>query len=264
VLRLLAFDLDDTLAVSKSQIDPTMAQLLARLLDRVEVCVISGGRFEQFESQVLRHIAVTPAQRRKLHLMPTCGTRYYRWGDTDWEQVYAEDLAEADKQLIVDVLTAGAQELGLWEAEPWGDIIEDRGSQITFSALGQKAPPDAKYAWDPDGSKKARLREYAAARLPHLEVRSGGSTSIDVTRAGIDKAYGMTRLLDRLDLTTAEVLFVGDRLDEGGNDYPVRAMGVPCVAVHGWQETARFLTELLDQPEWPSAADISAAAPAAR
>jgi hypothetical protein len=55
-----------------------------------------------------------------------------------------------------------------------GDIIEDRGSQITFSALAQAAPPEAKYAWDPDGSKKRKLRDYAAARLADLEVRGGG------------------------------------------------------------------------------------------
>ena len=230
-VRVLAFDLDDTLAVSKQQIDPVMAGLLARLLERVDVCVISGGRFEQFDTQVLRHLTLGADARRRLHLMPTCGTRYYRAGEQGWDQVYAEDLAEADKQRVVEVLTAGAKELGLWEDKTWGEIIEDRGSQITFSALGQSAPPEAKYAWDPDGSKKRRLRDYAAQRLPELEVRGGGSTSIDVTRKGIDKAYGIGKLMAHLGLSEADILFVGDRLDEGGNDYPVRAMGVPCVAV---------------------------------
>jgi phosphomannomutase len=244
-VRLVAFDLDDTLAVSKSQIDPRMAELLAQLLAKLDVCIISGGRFEQFDRQVLRHLPVDDVARLRLHLMPTCGTRYYRWGGADWQQVYAEDFSHDDKARIIAVLEEGAKELGLWEASPWGDIIEDRGSQITFSALGQAAPVDAKYAWDPDGAKKKLLRAYAAERLPDLEVRGGGSTSVDVTRKGIDKAYGMRKLMEQLGLTTDEMLFVGDRLDEGGNDYPVKALGIPCVAVERWEETAEFLERFL-------------------
>jgi phosphomannomutase len=258
-VRVLTFDLDDTLAVSKSQIEPRMADLLARLLARVEVCIISGGQFQQFDTQVLRHLNLDEDARERLHLMPTCGTQYYRWGRGGWREVYAENLSEADRRRIIDVLTDGAKELGLWEPQPWGDIIEDRGSQITFSALGQAAPPEAKYAWDPDGSKKRRLREYAAQRLPDLEVRAGGSTSVDVTRKGIDKAYGMRKLLEFLDLGVDDVLFVGDRLDEAGNDYPVLAMGVPCVAVSGWKQTADFLDQFLAEPPGRTARELAGA-----
>jgi HAD superfamily hydrolase (TIGR01484 family) len=258
-VRVLTFDLDDTLAVSKSQIDPRMADLLARLLARVEVCIVSGGRFQQFDTQVLRHLDLEQDARERLHLMPTCGTQYYRWGRGAWQEVYAENLSEGERRRIIDILTDGAKELGLWEPQPWGDIIEDRGSQITFSALGQAAPPDAKYAWDPDGSKKRALREYAAERLPDLEVRAGGSTSVDVTRKGIDKAYGMRKLLEFLGLHIDDVLFIGDRLDEAGNDYPVLAMGVPCVAVSGWKQTADFLDQFLAEPPGRSARELASA-----
>lgn len=244
-VRMVAFDLDDTLTVSKAEIEPRMADLLARLLERVDVCVISGGRFEQFEQQVLKHLPVGDAARTRLHLMPTCGTRYYRWRDTDWQQLYAEDFSAAEKERVAGVLRSAARELGLWETTTWGEVIEDRGSQVTFSALGQAAPPQAKYNWDPDGSKRRRLRARVAAVLTDLEVRAGGSTSIDVTRKGIDKAYGMRRLLDHLGLSPAEVLFIGDRLEEGGNDYPVKAMGIPCIAVGGWRETADTVERLL-------------------
>ncbi|MFI6988549.1 HAD-IIB family hydrolase [Nonomuraea wenchangensis] len=242
---LVAFDLDDTLAVSKSQIDERMAALLGRLLDAVEVCVISGGQFAQFQTQVLRHLPIDDRQRARLHLMPTCGTRYYRWKDGDWSLVYAEDFAESEKAEIIEVLTRSAKELGLWSDDTWGDIIEDRGSQITFSALGQQAPPNAKYAWDPDGAKRRLLCARVSEQLPTLEVRGGGSTSVDITRQGVDKAYGIGRLLEALDLSIGDVLFVGDRLDEGGNDYPVKRMGVECVAVEGWEQTAEFVADFL-------------------
>lgn len=244
-VRAVAFDLDDTLAVSKSRIDDRMAGLLTRLIRVTDVCIISGGRFEQFDSQVLQHLNADAGTLASLHLMPTCGTRYYRWSGEDWQLVYAEDLAEEQKRQIVAVLEQGARELGFWEDTPWGERIEDRGSQITFSALGQQAPPAEKYRWDPDGRKKRQLRAYAAQRLPDLEVRVGGSTSVDVTRKGIDKAYGMRKLMAQLGLEAGEILFVGDRLEPGGNDYPVRAVGVRCVEVRSWQDTADYIEGLL-------------------
>ena len=247
--EVIIFDLDDTLAESKSAISDEMSLLLGRLLDRCRVCIISGGRFAQFQAQVLDRLDLQPAQLDRLHLMPTCGTRYYRFTDGEWQLIYSEDLAPDTKARIIQVLTEGARELGLLEPEPWGEIIEDRDSQITFSALGQQAPVAAKSAWDPDGSKKGRLRDYAASRLPRLEVRSGGSTSVDVTREGIDKAYGVAKLMDHLGLGLQDLLFVGDRLQPDGNDYPVRAMGVRSVEVHGAPQTATLLRRLLELPQ---------------
>lgn len=242
--QLVAFDLDDTLAPSKSRVDPVMADLLDRLLEVVPVCIISGGRFEQFQMQVLTSLD-TGARLADLHLMPTCGTQYYQWSGDDWSQIYAEDLTEAEKALVTEALRNGAVELGLWEQHTWGPILEDRGSQITFSALGQDAPVAAKKQWDPTGSKKERLRSYVADRAPALEVRSGGSTSVDVTRKGVDKSYGMDKIKQQLSLQNEDILFVGDRLDVGGNDFPVRAMGIGCVAVQEWEHTALFVRGLI-------------------
>jgi HAD superfamily hydrolase (TIGR01484 family) len=244
--RVLAFDLDGTLAESKTAITPRMAGLLVRLLAEAQVCIISGGAFPQFQTQVLDHLDATPDQLARLNLMPTNGTRYYLYQDGAWREIYAEDLPQETKHKVIAVLTEGAKSLGLWETDTWGDIVEDRGSQITFSALGQQAPVAAKTAWDPDGTKKERLRAYAAERLPGLEVRSGGSTSIDVTAEGIDKAYGMRKLMAELHVGLDDIIFAGDRLDPQGNDHPVEAMGIRSVPVKGWQDTADFVEKWLE------------------
>jgi phosphomannomutase len=244
---LVAFDLDDTLAPSKSSLPPRMAALFAELLAVVQVCVISGGQFGQFESQLIAGLPprATPLFGR-LHLLPTCGTQYYRYED-GWRQQYAENLTAAQKASALSVVETCAKQLGLWESHTWGPILEDRGSQITFSALGQDAPVDAKKAWDPRGTKKEALRSAAAALLPELEVRSGGSTSIDITRKGIDKAYGMRKLADLTHIPIDRMVFVGDRLDEGGNDYPVKATGVRTYAVAGWRDTADFVADFIQR-----------------
>lgn len=245
--KVLAFDLDDTLSITKSPISDEMADVLVRALELFELCIISGGRFEQFKVQVIDRLPVEPHKLNRLHLMPTCGTRYYRYDELDdeWRLQYEEDLTEEQRSLICRVLEESAKKLGYWEEHPAGEILEDRLSQITYSALGQQALPEAKYAWDPDGVKKMAIRDLAAQSLPGLEVRVGGTTSVDVTRPGIDKAYGMQKLIEALDISREDILFFGDKLQEGGNDYPVKAMGIDSIEVHDWKDTVHRLKAIL-------------------
>jgi phosphomannomutase len=246
--QIIAFDLDDTLAITKSPISDRMGELLVELLKKYDVCIISGGKFDQFKKQVVDRLEASTRELGRLHLMPTCGTRYYRYDEIDqeWKLQYAEDLTDDEKKLIVSVLESSAKETGLWVDKPFGDIIEDRGSQVTYSALGQQAPAEAKYKWAEENAEaKLVLRSRVAEQLPDLEVRLGGTTSVDVTRIGIDKAYGMKKLMDTLDVSKEDILFLGDKLQEGGNDYPVRAMGIDCIEVSCWEDTAHVLEGVL-------------------
>jgi len=243
---LVAFDLDDTLAPSKTAITPLMADLLVQLLGVVQVCVISGGQFGQFQGQLVANLPLDhPDALTRLHLMPTCGTQYYLFQGGEWQQQYAENLTDEQKAAALAAVETEAKRLGLWESTTWGPILEDRGSQITFSALGQAAPVAEKKAWDPTGEKKNALRAAVAPHVPDLEVRSGGSTSVDITRRGIDKAYGMRKLAELTGIGFDEMVFVGDRLDPDGNDFPVIALGIPTHAVDEWEDTAEFVAEFL-------------------
>ena len=251
--KVIAFDLDGTLSASKSPITDRMAELIDQLLEKYQVCVMSGGKFEQFETQFLSHLKAEPAKLAKLHIMPTCGTRYYRFEKGKWTLKYAEDFTPAQKAKIVKALNSGIDHLGYREKETWGETIEDRGSQITFSALGQDIVAELgdegvrfKEEWDPTVEKKRKLRDYVAGLIPEFEVRIGGGTSIDITKPGVDKAYGIQKLLDMLSISKEDAFFIGDRLEEGGNDYPVKAMGVDCMAISHWQETALAIQAILN------------------
>lgn len=252
VRKVIAFDLDGTLAPSKSPLPELMSDCLNRLLEHYQVCVMSGGKFEQFETQLLNNLKADHQKLAKLHLMPTCGTRYYRFRGKKWEKIYSEDLTKTERQKIIAALNIGLDALGYREKKIYGDIVEDRGSQIACSALGQDIVAQLgeegvrlKEAWDPTDEKKIKLRDYVANLIPEFEVRMGGVSTIDVTKPGIDKAYGMQKLLDMLSISKEEVLFIGDRLGEGGNDYPVKAMGVDCVQISHWQETAKVIENIL-------------------
>lgn len=252
--KVIAFDLDGTLAPSKSPLPQPMGELMGQLLEHYQVCVISGGKFGQFEKQLLNGLDATPKELAKLHLMPTCGTRYYDYNaeQNAWRLVYAEDFKPEDTKKIIDALNKGFDDLGYREAKVYGETIEDRGSQVTFSVLGQdivdvlgEEGVRQKEEWDPDNSKKLKLRDYIAPIIPDFEVRVGGVTSIDVTKKGIDKAYGMRKLCELIDVKPEEILFIGDRLQPGGNDYPVKAAGIDTIAIRSWEETALVVQALI-------------------
>ncbi len=247
--HLVAFDLDDTLAPSKSPIPASIAESLTRLLEVSEVLIISGGQWQQFDEQVLAHLQAPPELLARLHLMPTCGTRYVKHDGGAWQTVYEQPLESAERARVIAAVEGEARRLGLWEEDTWGDVIEDRGTQITFSALGQAAPIEAKRAWDPTGEKRSALVGALAPLMPELEVRSGGSTSVDITRKGIDKAYGMIRLEEQTGISLADMIFIGDRLDPEGNDYPVKALGVACLETTGPEQTVELIASMIGDPK---------------
>jgi phosphomannomutase len=242
--RLIVFDLDGTLAKSKSSLDAEMSELLSTLLGVVNVAVISGGAWPQFETQLLAHL---PRDGRldALSLLPTCGTKFFAYKGGSWNSLYSEDLAADDKVKIARALTKAFGAAGFKAERVWGEAIEDRGTQITFSALGQLAPLDAKASWDPDFGKRKKIKAILDTLIPEFSVRLGGATSIDVTKPGIDKAYGIHKLREVLGISLKEMLFVGDALFVGGNDYPAKEAGVVSIQVRDPDETKRVIEALV-------------------
>jgi phosphomannomutase len=239
VKKLFVFDLDGTLAPSKSALPDDMARLLGELLDIMKVAVISGGSWTQFETQLLANLPKA-GNLNNLVLLPTCGTQFFTYRD-GWHQVYAENLSDDEKKEITEALNKALDETGLRAPNPKGELIEDRGSQITLSALGQQASLADKETWDPDFAKRKAILAKLAPVLPQFAVRMGGTTSVDITKPGIDKAYGIAKLEEQLNLTKGEMIFAGDAIFPGGNDYPVKECGVDSVLVRDPEETARVV-----------------------
>lgn len=250
--KLIAFDLDGTLAPSKSHFDPRMVALFDRLLAKYQVCVISGAKYELFQRQFLTQITTEPSSLERLHLMPTTGTRYYRFKEGEWELQYAEDFTPKDRDRIIAALEKGLDETGHRVEKTYGPTIEDRGSQITLSPLGQEVVAELgdrgleiKETWDPDMKIRLEIAAVAQKDIPEFNVKVAGLTSIDVTVPGVDKAYGMNKLMDANGLTKEDILFMGDKIIPGGNDLPVEEMGIDCISVRSWEDTAYAIEGLL-------------------
>jgi HAD superfamily hydrolase (TIGR01484 family) len=243
VKKLIVFDLDGTLAESKVPLDNEMAALLTSLLTVVQVAVISGGDWAQFQTELLSNLP-NENHLSDLSLLPTCGSKFYRYSGA-WKLIYSEDLTAVERRKIVASLQSAIAAAGFKTERIWGETIEDRGSQITYSALGQQAPLDEKRKWDPQCNKRNRIKELLEPLIPEFSVRLGGTTSIDITKAGIDKAYGIRKLHENLGISLDQMIFVGDALFPGGNDYPVKQTGVDSIRVRDPDETKRVIEAII-------------------
>ena len=176
--------------------------------------------------------------------MPTSGSTLHVYDGEKkiWQAVFENLISDDEAENIIKDLKISLIENGIEISDNlYGAQFENRGAQITFSALGQDAPISEKQGWDPDHTKREAVVNSFLSRQSDYEVKIGGLTSIDITKKGIDKAYGVDQLCKHLSVNPKECVFVGDEFFEGGNDISVKKTGVKMVVVGSPNDTLNFI-----------------------
>ena len=250
---LIVFDIDGTLAPSKSTIDKEMGSLLESLLMVKKVAVIGGGNLDMFKKQLLNNLKVPQDLLKNLFLFPTTATTFFRY-NRGWKKVYEHTLSKDEVDRILSSFEAVFKKIGYKKPKKsYGKTIEDRGSQVTWSALGQDVVEELgekgvklKNKWRNENTPlKLKIANLMQKRLPDLEIHAAGYTSIDITKKGIDKAYGLFQIEKYLKVKIKNMLFIGDAIFPGGNDYAVTKTPVDYVPIKNPQETKNVLKHLL-------------------
>lgn len=251
--KLIVFDLDGTLTESKSELEPEMSNVLGELLKKKKVAVIGGGTYEQFRKQFAERLKCPPKLLSALFLFPTTSTSFYRYRE-GWKNVYTLKLANSEKTNIRKALRDIFKEINYVPPKKvYGVTLEDRTTQMSFSPLGQdivaklgKKGIRMKEEWKKkNDAVRFKIAELLAKQLPRFEVRVGGLTTIDITKKGIDKAYGVKKIKNVLRIPIKDMVFVGDALYPGGNDYAARKTGIDCVIVRGPEDTKRVIRRII-------------------
>jgi len=251
--KLIVFDLDGTIAPTKSPMDKEMAALFASLLKQKKVAAISGAKLGLFNIQLLRPLSNDKNLFKNLFLFPTTATTFLRYKG-GWHTVYSHTLSQKHASKVMAAFEKVFQEIGYRHPKKtYGKVIENRGSQITFSALGQdvvkklgKRGVYMKEKWTRENTLvKMKIARLMAKYVPELEVRAAGFTSIDVTKKGIDKAYGIYQIEKHLKVKIKDMLFIGDAIFPGGNDYAVVKTNIDYIPVKGPEDTKKIIKFLL-------------------
>lgn len=240
--ELIIFDLDGTLAKSKLEADTEMLSLLISLLSKKKVAIIGGGKYGLFQMQILNNLKTSPRILENLFIFPTNSTAFYKYDKNQWRKMYEHNLSPEERKKIANAFYKSFPKVGYSKPKNvYGEIVEDRGTQITFSAHGQKAPLEVKEEWNKKNDVRPKLIRILKNELPEFSVRSGGLTSVDITRKGIDKAYGVRQIKKILGITINKMLFVGDALYPGGNDAAAKKTGIDCFQVMNPEETKKLI-----------------------
>ena len=243
--KIVVFDLDGTLAESKQALDEDMMRLLPDLLSNRKVAIITGGGLPQLQKQVISKLPQDIEKLRKLYLFPTKGAAMYSFDGTDWQKIYQKKLTDEEKEKIIDAFDKTLANIDFMPKEQFGELLEDRGSQFTFSALGQDAPSELKKIWDKDALKRLEIKKQLDKYLSDFAVEIGGTSSIDITEKSIDKAYAIEKICEFLNLEKKDILFIGDAIFPGGNDYSVVKTGVDYINVADHNETKKIITDII-------------------
>lgn len=252
---LIVFDLDGTLAPSKSPLEPEMSKALVALLKEKKVAVIGGGSYEQFKKQLLAPFKCSPKLLKHFFIFPTTSMAFYRYNQ-GWKEVYRKVLKESEKKKILRAFEEVYKEVGyVHPKKVWGKIVEDRITQISFSPLGQRVVDELgskkgialKEKWKKENNPlRLKMTRLLGKKLKNFEVRAGGITTIDVTRKGIDKGYGVRQIEKHLRIPIKDMVFIGDALYKGGNDAAAKKSGVQTISTSGPKETISIIKKILN------------------
>ena len=240
---IVIFDLHGTLADSRVPISDKMAGYLKQLLKVKILAVVSGSTYQQFETELLKPLGDCDFSR--LSLFPSEATEFYSWYRT-WHRIYAIELMESEIQKIREAFNKVCRAVGFLPKDTFGETLMTRGGQVTYSALGFDAPLEAKKGWDISLAKRLVLKDKLAELLPNYDISIGGFTSVNVNHKGMGKVNCIKEMCRRNNCNIDSIFYVGNEFYEGGDDLPVKEMGVDCAEVTSPLDTEALIGGLLD------------------
>ena len=233
------FDLDNTLTRSKSHIEPEHIPVLKSLANRAEIIVVSGSTADTITTHL------SDALRGEYHVLGQNGNRAQ---GKDEQIVWERLLSDGQKEAAFAFIRHARRHLPLAVRDE-NDIVEDRGCQVAFSLIGHHEDIAKKEAFDPDHSiRHGLLRDLAdqvsTLESANIEVRSGGTTNLDMFEKGRHKGYNVAAYIAHMRWNPDECIYIGDALFPGGNDETVVGI-ISTHAVKDYRETYQYLTRLL-------------------
>lgn len=233
------FDLDKTLTLSRSPMEPDHQGIFERLCNAHDVIVVTGGTVEHIREQV------TPRFEGKYYLLAQSGNHCE---DVTGAELWREELSQAQLDAIYTFVEKLKAHFNFPVADP-NDLVENRGAQVGYSVVGYHANIDVKYSFDPGDTKRAAALaafpdDVQGLNAAGVEVVPAGTTSFNFIPLGKHKGFNIRRFIDLKEWKTDDCIYVGDALFPGGNDESVIGV-VPTKAVTSPDDTFAYLKEVL-------------------
>ena len=232
-MKKFIFDVDGTLTKSRQQIDLSFEVYMIKFCCKYDVYLVTGSD----RAKTVEQVGLDIYNRSK---------RVYNCSGADGYEkehnVYKSDWKPSRKliNLLSDELDFSTF------PHKTGNHIEHRPGGINFSILG-RGQDSMKYRkeyvkWDINTTERILMSDRIKSEFPDLNIQIGGQTGLDISDS--DKSQ-ILRDFNSED----ELIFFGDMMKEGQNDYPlavaVDKRGGTNYTVGRWQDTYEKLKMLI-------------------
>ena len=231
-MKKFIFDVDGTLTESRQQIDLSFEVYMIKFCCKHDVYLVTGSD----RAKTVEQVGLDIYNRSK---------RVYNCSGAD---VYEKDnnVFKSDWKPSRRLINFLSDELDFSTfPNKTGNHIEHRPGGINFSVLG-RGMDSMKYRkeyvkWDINTTERILMADRIRSEFPDLNIQIGGQTGLDISDS--DKSQ-ILRDFNSED----ELVFFGDMMKEGQNDYPlavaVDKVGGTNYTVGSWQETYEKLKDL--------------------
>ena len=245
--RVYIFDVDGTLTPSRRRMTKEFARFFDEWSKRHTFYLVSGSDIEKIDEQ-LPEIIMERADG-----IFTCGGNEL-WKFDPHIVNFPFDRIYRNKFKPPETLLTYLGELIRFSDTPVQSTNhrENRGSLLNFSVVGRDCTLEERaqyFEWDNEVGERREIAEYITRTWPELDAVIGGQISIDIVPKGKDKSQILKHIQEKENAD--RYIFMGDRIEEGGNDYPLAKLmgktdGCRYYKVEGYKETKQILEQLND------------------
>jgi len=239
--RIFMFDVDGTLTPSRLQMTEEFAKFFDKWSERNKYYLVTGSDLDKTKEQLpIAYIDKAEA------IFTCCGNQMWR----DNELIYDNKFELTSKlKNSLEVILMSSQ-----YPHRYGNHIEDRGSMVNFSIVGRNCTQEQRehfFKWDEEKGERKKISLFLKHKFKDLDAVLGGQISIDIYPKGKDKSQIFDVIKqDRL-TTPDEYVFIGDRTEKGGNDYPLALLmdntdNCDFYQTDDWKHTIQILEKLSD------------------
>lgn len=232
--NIILFDMDGTLTEPRKKIQQPMINQLVRILQSgIDVGIVTGSPEEYVNEQIGSFIKICQGIESfdgRLHILPCNGTKYIFYDEAGKNEIVPETMVsklgeDCFYELTAALTSLQAEVLGQFRLNSLaltGNFIQYRDSMINWCPIGRNANATHRRDFVEFDRKSGFRNEYKSVLEGWLKYRKlesqvtvalGGSTSFDIYPTSWDKTYATTWLGDYT------CWFIGDKCQEGGNDY---------------------------------------------
>ena len=218
--KIYIFDCDGTLTPSRQKMTDEFNMFLAKWSTGKKYYLVTGSDLDKMKEQVpLSYLD-------KSQGIFCCGGNQlweFNQNTMTYDKVYSRDFQP--HKALIDYLHQQLKDSPY--KGRYGTHIENRGSMVNFSVVGRDCSYEDRldyYKWDKENKERKNICFTINHMWPQLEAVRGGQISIDIAPKGWNKSQVLEKIEEKYAIPfgePSEYIFIGDKTESGGNDYPL-------------------------------------------